>query len=122
MGNCCAAEDDKAANTDMKKRSPKKKSKKSNAAKKGRTLTEEEFKAFRAEVKDDQIDDLWSNPGDWDTDDESDSDDFEIDKVTLEKSGDTKDLFKRDFMEKVHEFLAKDVIRVHEDLGAFQYR
>lgn len=121
MGNCCAAEEDNTkTKSNMTKRSPKKK--KANKAKKGRTLTEGEIKVWTENIKDDQIDDLWSNPGDWDTDDESDSDEFERDKISLEKKGDTKDLFKGDFMDKIHDFLADDVLRVHKSLGAFQYR
>jgi len=100
----------------------KSKGKSSNGPKKGRTLTQDEFEQFKQEVKDDEIDDLWSNPGDWETDDDSDSDEFNKDLVDLDKKGNTKSLFRSNFMDKLHEYLADDVLAKHGELGPFQYR
>ena len=65
---------------------------------------------------------LWSNVSDFETDEETDEDEFPIDSVTLKRKGNTKDLFKKEFMEKVIEYCQKDVKSLFRKLGPFQYR
>ena len=122
MGNCCAGSDDQGnTKTDVGRRSPKK-GRKNKKAKKGGALTQNEFEGFTEEVQNEHKDDLWSNVSDFESDEETDEDDFPKDTVTLERKGHTKDLFKKEFMDKVIEYCPEEVRKIYKKMGPFQYR
>lgn len=116
MGSCCAAENNReVTETSIGKKKVKK-------GRKGRTLTKNEVKQFTEEVQDEEEEDLWSNVSDFESDDETDEKEFKKDTVTLERKGKTKDLFRKDFMNKVIKYCTADVRDTFKKLGAFQFR
>lgn len=117
MGNCCAADDDKnMTKTDVGKRSPKKRTKK------GKGLSPEGFQEFKDEVQKEDVEQLWSDVEDFDEGDETDEDEFPTNEVSLDKKGDTKFLFRKEFMKKVIKYCAKDVKEKFKEIGPFKYR
>lgn len=117
MGNCCAADTQRQYTTDLKQ--------KKKQSKKGESVQEKNnFNEFKEEYeKHEGQEELWTQPDEFETDDEeSESEDFPSDKVTLTRKGTTKALFRKEFMDKVITKLDKAVRSRYKELGAYQYR
>jgi hypothetical protein len=119
MGNCCATEDERQFEKhDMKQ-------KKAKSSRKGEGIqVENNFNEFKNEYeKSGKQSDLWTDPGDFSSDDdESDSEEFSTDKVTLERKFQTKVLFRKEFMDRVIKQLNSQVSAQYKENGPYRYR
>lgn len=66
--------------------------------------------------------DLWTDVDKLESDNEGDDEDFDSDVITLKRKGNTKELFKREFMDKIVKHCSDKVQSSYNELGPFRYR
>ena len=118
MGNCWSSwNDEKHVTLGESKKGSKIKSRSS----KGASARDDNSKAF-TEFKEsfDKDMDLYTDVDKFDTDDEED-DDFDSDEITLKRKRNTKELFKKGFMNKVSDHVSPKIRSKYEELGPFRY-
>ena len=129
MGNVCAgdekatkdgAKDVKGRKSASKKRAAPKKAKGSAAP--SEAATNSKFESFREEFDDGEYDDYYTDPEDFDTDEDSDDEDMATDNITLQRKGETKDLFDQKCMKKIVKHANQNVRTKYKQLKPFQYR
>lgn len=127
MGNCCSNEENKDAITTkaVKQRSPGKNKKTSKRKAKGAAVNDEQiqrFETFEKDIDKEEDEELFTHPDLFEQDQESDDEDLDSDKITLKRKGETKDIFKENFMKKVIKHCSKEVRNKWKSLGPAQYR
>lgn len=122
MGNCCSCNDDGNVKiSDAQNRSSKTKKDRNKKAGTGLHLNEDQFNQFKDDIEKDSDMVLWSDVEGLEEDDVNDSDDTS-NEITLKRRGDTKQLFKKSFMDKVSKHMTEEVKAKYKDLGPFRYR
>lgn len=121
MGNCCSActEERHVTLSEVKQRDTKAKQRRSKGA--GASPNgKQNFREFEEEF--DTNMDLWTDVGKFESDTEEDDEDFESDNITLKRKGKTKELFKKEFMDKIVKHCSDKVQSSYNELGPFKYR
>ena len=126
MGNACAGEEKAAKNESADLKGRKQQRKRAGGKKaKGAAVQEtnnEEFELFRQEFDDGDYEDYYTDPEDFDTDEDSDDEDMTTDTITLQRKGQTKDLFDPKCMKKIVKHANQHVRSKFKALKPFQYR
>jgi len=131
MGNCCSGAEEKHVKmcdinkndgtTDRKK---KRKGKKGTSLPNGKPTFEAAngvFADFEERFKNNN-EDLFTDPGELGSDNGEDDEEMDEDEITLEKEGNTKELFKKSFMDKIVKYCPEAIQETYKDLGPFKYR